>query len=184
VSTGTLILVVGPSGAGKDTLIDAARRARPDAFFPTRIITRPAAAGGEVFEGVEPAEFERRDAAGGFAFRWEAHGLSYGIPAEIGAALAAGRDVIVNASRSIIAEARARHRKLRIVVVTAPVALLAARLAHRGREDAADIAERLSRAGWAIPEGPDVVTVVNDGTRAEGVRRFLAAITPSGAIAG
>lgn len=173
---GTLIPVVGPSGAGKDTLIDAARIARPDIFYPRRVITRPESAGGEVYEGVTSLEFQRRRRAGGFAFHWEAHGLSYGIPAEIGEMLAEGRDVLFNGSRGVIEEARARFRPLRVIVVTAPVRVLAARLAARGRETEADIAARLSRAAYASPEGPDVAVVRNDGTLEEGVAAFLAAI--------
>lgn len=180
---GTLFPVVGPSGAGKDTLIDAARRARPDVVFPRRVITRPEEKGGEPFEGVTEAEFRRRAEAGAFAFTWDAHGLSYGIPAGIAEALAAGRDVVFNGSRGIVAAARARFPRLRVIVVTAPPEVLAARLAARGREDAADIARRLARAGYAAPEGPDVVTVVNDGSVEDGARRFLAALSPSRAPA-
>lgn len=175
--SGTLILVVGPSGVGKDTLIDAARTALPHAFFPRRVITRPEEAGGEVFTGVAPAEFARRRAEGRFAYTWDAHGLSYGIPVEIEAALAQGRDVIVNASRSIIDTARTRHARLRIVVVTAGPDVLADRLSARGREDPAAIAARLARAGFAAPAGRDVTVVDNSGTRAEGIARFLAALT-------
>ena len=54
---GQLIAVVGPSGAGKDTLIEAARRARPDLLIVRRVITRPTESGGEDFEGVTEAEF-------------------------------------------------------------------------------------------------------------------------------
>ena len=89
---GTLFLVVGPSGAGKDTLLDAARaRLAGDSrfFFPARTITRPTDAGNEAHNAVTDAEFSPLSAAGGFLLEWKAHNLSYGIP--IAAAEAAER---------------------------------------------------------------------------------------------
>ena len=141
--TGRLFAVVGPSGAGKDTLIAAAAAARPALHVVRRVITRPEAAGGEPFEGVSPTEFAARAARGAFALTWDAHGLSYGIPATIDAALAAGRDVVFNGSRAVLEQAAARYPGLAVLHVTAPVPVLAARLAARGRETAGDIAARL-----------------------------------------
>ncbi len=63
---GRIFAIVGPSGAGKDTLIEAARRARPDLHIVRRVVTRPAEAGGEPYEGVTEEEFLRRRQAGGF----------------------------------------------------------------------------------------------------------------------
>lgn len=175
---GVLHLVVGPSGAGKDTLIDAARAARPDLVVPRRAVTRGADAGGEAIEALGAAEFAARAAAGGFALHWQAHGLGYGIPAGIEADLAAGRDVLINVSRGVIAQARARFQPLRVLVVTAAPEVLAARLAARGREDAADIAQRLARAGQDMPEGPDVHLIDNGGALEAGIAAFLAALHP------
>ncbi len=168
-----LFAIVGPSGAGKDTLIDGARTARPDLVVVRRVITRPTAAGGEDFEGVTGPEFDARLAAGAFALDWAAHGLRYGIPA---AQLDPGRDVLFNGSRAALPAAQARFAGLVVVLVTAPVAVLAERLAGRGRETATDIAARLERAGFDLPPGLRVRQVVNDGTAAEGIARFLAAL--------
>ena len=164
-----LVLVVGPSGAGKDTLLAGARRALPAARFVRRVITRPAAAGGEDHDAVTDAEFSQR----AFALQWEAHGLRYGIPADIVDDLAAGRLVIANVSRGVIAEAVARFGA-RVVEVTAPPEVLAARLAARGRETAADVAARLARS---VPLAEGAIQVMNDGSVEEGVARFVAAVT-------
>ena len=170
-----LFAVVGPSGAGKDTLLAGALAARPDLVLVRRVITRPTEAGGEDFEGVTPADFARRKAAGQFALDWQAHGLSYGIPA---AQIDPARDVLFNGSRAALPAAHARFSGLVVIVVTAPVAVLAERLAARGRETAEDIAQRLQRAGYEVPAGPDVRQVVNDGSVAQGVARLLAALQP------
>ena len=85
--------------------------------------------------------------------------------------------VIANVSRSVLAEAASRH-PTRVLLVTAPAEVLAHRLAARGREDAADIARRLSREA-PLPDGLDVVTVMNDTTPADGVAQFLAALRGS-----
>ena len=159
---GTLYLVVGPSGAGKDTLIDAARSARPDLEFPVRVVTRAAGAGGEVIEAVSADEFDRRAEAGAFALSWRAHGLAYGVPAAITDALAGGHGTVVNVSRAVVDAARARFQPCRVLVVTAAPEVLAARLAARGREDAGQIAGRLARAGYAAPQGPASVSCQRD----------------------
>jgi len=169
-----LLLVVGPSGAGKDTLIDAARRelgGDPRVRFVRRDITRPREAGGEEHVEVDPETFARRRAAGFYALYWQAHGLGYGIPADIEADLRAGRVVVANVSRSVIEDA-SRRFPVRVLEITAPPDVLARRLGARGREDAAAITERLARS-VALPKSVDVVTIVNDGTPEQGTARVL-----------
>jgi ribose 1,5-bisphosphokinase len=170
-----IFAVVGPSGAGKDTLIAGALRARPDLRLVRRVITRPIEAGGEDFEGVTADDFAARKAAGNFALDWQAHGLCYGIPY---AQVRGPGDVIFNGSRAALEAASRAFPELRVILVTAPVAVLAARLAARGRETEADVRARLVRASFALPEGIHAMTVVNDGTPEQGVQRLLAALQP------
>ena len=162
-----IVAVVGPSGAGKDRLIEGALALRPDLRLARRVITRPTEAGGEDFAAM------RR--AGRFALDWQAHGLAYGIPRD---QLAGPGPVIFNGSRAALPQAMARLPGLRVVLITAPEALLAKRLAARGREDAADIAGRLARAGFAMPPGIPHVTVMNDADPETGVARLLEALQP------
>jgi phosphonate metabolism protein PhnN/1,5-bisphosphokinase (PRPP-forming) len=168
-----LVLVVGPSGAGKDTLLDAARQAladEPRFRFVRRVITRPADAGGETHEAVTPEEFARRD----FALQWDAHGLRYGIPAEVVDDIACDVVVIANVSRTMITDA-ARRFTTRVIEITAPPDVLAARLTTRGRETAPDSVARLAR-NIALPTSVGAITIVNDGPLAESVERFVAAL--------
>jgi ribose 1,5-bisphosphokinase len=174
--TGRLYLVVGASGAGKDTLIAGALAADPRLHWARRVITRPAAAGGEPYEGVSVAEFQARQARGEFALDWEAHGLSYGVPGAELAGLASGRDVVMNGSRGALAQAQAVFPELVVIHVTVPLAVLAERLALRGREDRAEIVARLERAGQPLPAGLAVMDVVNDGTPAQGIGRMVQAL--------
>jgi phosphonate metabolism protein PhnN/1,5-bisphosphokinase (PRPP-forming) len=176
---GILFLLVGPSGVGKDSLLDGARAALAgDAryVFPQRVITRPADAGGEAHRAVGVEKFAEMRAVGAFALAWYANGLDYGIPADINDALAGGRHVVINVSRTIIDEARRRYQPLRVIAVTAPAEIVAARLTGRGRENADEIAQRLARGALALPKGPDVDVVVNDGSLEAGVARMLAAL--------
>jgi ribose 1,5-bisphosphokinase len=162
---GTLVLVVGPSGAGKDTLIDHARDRlgkEPGFAFVQRAITRPAGAG-EDHEAISEDEFERRLAAGAFSLHWRAHGLGYGLPAAIDGWLDAGTVVVANGSRAMLEEARHRFPKLLVVNVTAPPEVLAKRLAGRGRESEADIGERLAAGGRHEVLGTDVIALDNSG---------------------
>ena len=168
-----LILVVGPSGAGKDTLLNLARQALAEDRrfrFVRRVITRPAQAGGEDHDFVSEAAFAKRD----FALQWQAHGLSYGIPADVSEDLIRGVAVVANVSRRVIAGAAERF-PVQVIEVTAPPEILAQRLAARGRETAADIAARLARQP-RIPPAVAVERIVNDKTPAEAAEHFIAAL--------
>jgi phosphonate metabolism protein PhnN/1,5-bisphosphokinase (PRPP-forming) len=176
-----LVLVVGPSGAGKDTVLGMARQALAGDTrfrFVRRVITRPADAGGEDHEAVSEAEFAQRR----FALSWGAHGLRYGIPLDVVDDLAQGIVVVANVSRGVIAEAAAEY-PVRVIVVTASPEILARRLAARGRETTEDIARRLARDA-AIPDGVAVDTVVNDGTPEAAADRFVTVLTQAALCGG
>jgi phosphonate metabolism protein PhnN/1,5-bisphosphokinase (PRPP-forming) len=178
-----LVAVVGPSGAGKDTLMQAARARLADDGrfrFVRRSITRPAGAGGEDHAALSEAEFVARRDGGAFALWWAAHGLFYGIPRDIEEDMAAGRVVVANLSRAALPDA-SRYR-LRVLEITAPLALRATRLAARGREEVADIAARLAREA-PLPAGLAVETVMNDAAVADGVARVLAVLSRAAADA-
>lgn len=163
MNTGRLIAVAGPSGVGKDSVMQALARRRPGLHLVRRVITRPEDAGGEDFEGVTEAEFTRRVEAGAFALHWRAHGLAYGVPVGVRQVLGAGRDALVNLSRAVLPEAQARFDRFAVLSLTAAPSILADRLAARGRETRDDIARRLERAGFALPEGIDSVVTVDNG---------------------
>lgn len=182
---GTLILVVGPSGSGKDTLIDAAKAALADDprfHFPQRDITRPAEAGGEDHNPVDTAGFEARKAAGAYALSWGAHALFYGVPAAIADSLASGVSVVVNVSRSVIDEARESFPPTAVVSLSVPEEVLRRRLAARGRESAEQIEARVARAAAVPVSGENVFEVVNDDTVETAVARFLAALQAASAL--
>ena len=178
---GRLFMVVGPSGAGKDTLIAGAKVMHPEMHWARRVITRPEVAGGEPFEGVSPAAFEQRKAAGEFVLSWQAHGLSYGVPRSEIAPRGKGFDVLINGSRGAIAAARAVFDDLIVLRISAPSHVLAERLAARGRESKADILARLARSSFDLDADIPVLDIANDTSPTEGVARFLAAIYPNGA---
>ena len=172
---GSFIFVVGPSGAGKDSLISAAReRLSPESFvFARRTITRRAGAPGEEHEACTPEEFARREAAGEFLITWHAHSLHYGLPSRLLDELAAGRSVIANGSRNMITTLAARVPSLLVVEVSAPAHILHERLHGRGRETADDVAKRLQRKVTPYPDGVQVVRVVNDQSLEIGITRFM-----------
>lgn len=176
MTKGTIFVVVGPSGAGKDSVIDHARRhlAGDKTYrFVKRFITRPKEAGGEDHQPVDHATFSELAAAGKLALHWQAHGLFYGIPAETLDDLAAGRVLIANGSRAALPAFRDVYGDaLKIVLVTAPKPVLAERLASRGRETAESILQRLERSGELGDETIADLVIVNDRELAEAGNRF------------
>ncbi|MDA7948965.1 MAG: phosphonate metabolism protein/1,5-bisphosphokinase (PRPP-forming) PhnN [Hyphomicrobiaceae bacterium] len=177
VSSGCLILVVGPSGAGKDSLINKARElfsGDPRFHFPKRIITR-APDETEYHEPVSREEFARRINADAFLLHWHANGLSYAIPADAVKHLAQGQYVVANVSRTIISDAFGDFGNLRVVHVTADSDVLSERLEARGREAAGDRTARLDRnARIELPENCPIDEIANNGQLADASGRFIA----------
>lgn len=176
---GYLVLVVGPSGAGKDSILDGARvaLATDDRFqFVRREITRPGDAGGENHLPVTWEAFRARVARGEYALSWEAHGCGYGVPVSALRGLAHGQSAVANVSRGILDFARLQYSPVRVVQITIPGHVLAQRLNCRGRESADEIAHRLARAAAFHVDGNDVLTIVNDGPLDRSVSSFVAAL--------
>ncbi|MGB3406079.1 MAG: phosphonate metabolism protein/1,5-bisphosphokinase (PRPP-forming) PhnN [Jannaschia sp.] len=174
--TGQLIAVVGPSGVGKDSLIDGLAT-RDTTLRPVRrVITRPGDAGGEDFESVDEETFAERVSDGDFCLHWEAHGLRYGIPSEALVAVSAGEWQLANLSRGSIEAAAHVFPALTVLSVTAAPHILAVRLSGRGRETPEEIARRLARPGVAPPRGVRHAEIDNSGTLDMAVTAALAAI--------
>jgi ribose 1,5-bisphosphokinase len=174
IGPGRLILVVGPSGAGKDTLLSLAKAVCADdgnIVFMRRVVTREATAF-EDNEQVSPDAFRQALARGEYAMHWEAHGHCYALPNSIDDELRAGRTVIVNVSRTVIGALRRAYADVAVVAITAPQEVLAKRLAMRARSSDGKIEQRLGRTVDDCSAAPDV-TIVNIGSAEYHARQFV-----------
>ncbi len=181
IGPGALVAVVGPSGAGKDTLIARARvelKGNPLVVFPLRLITRIASAT-EDHLTMSEADFTATAARGGFAFWWEAHGLKYALDAGLDDHIRAGRTVVCNVSRGVIRQLRERYARLVVVLVTAPADLLAMRLAARGRSSDGDLAGRVARPAPAVAALAPNHVIENIDDIERGVAALIASIAGS-----
>jgi ribose 1,5-bisphosphokinase len=164
IGPGRLVLVVGPSGAGKDTLLGLARTAcanDDNIIFARRLVTREASS----FEDNRQLSADAFQAAaerGDFAIHWEAHGHRYGLPRAIDDDIRSGRTVVANVSRTVADSMRRAYCNVWVVSITAPPEVLASRLAMRARTSDGVLEHRLQRA---VAEGrePDQ-TLVNVGS--------------------
>ena len=174
IGPGRLILVVGPSGAGKDTLLGLVKAAcadDPNIVFPRRVITRQASAS-EENEEVSLDAFRDGLARGEYAMHWEAHGHCYALPRGIDDELRAGRTLIANVSRTVIGPVRREYADVVVISITAPPQVLAERLAARARSSDGKIEHRLGRTVDETSSRPDA-TIVNTGSAEYHARQLV-----------
>ncbi len=176
-----LIYTIGPSGAGKDSVLAWLGQHLPAGsavHFARRVIDRPAQANGEAHESLSTADFLAQRALQAFALDWTANGHHYGVRHAEFSALERGQWVFVNGSRAYLDKALEKFPSMVVLHITAPVDVLAARLAGRQRESAEQIAARLSRAG-AFPSLQQyaLIEVQNSGTLDEAGHRLLQALS-------
>lgn len=171
---GTLFLIVGPSGAGKETLATQVCQHCPELYLMPRIITRPAVDGEHISVSIEEYASLKRNY--GFALFWDAHGSRYGVSRKMEERLASGQSVVLIGSRSIVDEARSKFQPLKVIQLVAKLDVLSKRLRQRARDTEDDIDRRLGRADRSEPRGGDVITIENSGTCEEGLTLMLAAL--------
>jgi len=177
IGPGRFILVVGPSGAGKDTLIGLARAACAgdrNVVFPRRVVTREASAF-EENEQISLDAFRQARTRGDFAVHWEAHGHCYALPRTIDDDIRAGRTLVANVSRTVVDAIRRGYADVTVVSITAPPDVLAKRLAARSRSSDGQIEHRLSRAVDDATTTPDVI-IANVGRVEDHARELVQVI--------
>lgn len=172
---GRLVLIVGPSGAGKDTLIAGARllsTGDPNIIFPRRVVTRPASLA-EDHVSLDANSFNQAVACDAFAFWWDAHETRYGIPSSIDDDLRAGRTIVCNVSRAIIDTLRSRYARICVVLITAPREILKSRLTARRRSTDGDIGRRIARSAEVEAMRPPDHVICNIGAPQLGAQRLF-----------
>ena len=173
-----LIYVMGPSGAGKDSVLGWLRDKLPadlPVHWARRTITRPASAGGEAHEAIDTPDFVNLQNQGQFALAWQANGLHYGIRHTELALLQQGHWVLVNGSRGHLPQALQSHPGLQVVHITADPATLVQRLTQRQRETPEEIQQRVARASaFVVP--PGAIEILNNGTLDQAGQALLLAL--------
>jgi ribose 1,5-bisphosphokinase len=175
-----LFYVIGPSGAGKDTLMNHARttiNGEKAVLFAHRYITRPHGSGNENHVYLSAEEFKLRRDAGFFALHWESHGNYYAVGAEIDKWMKNGFNVVVNGSRQYLPVAQQLYPELVVILVTANPAVISQRLAGRGRETAAEIEKRILRSSEIDTDLSGFIQVQNDTTIEAAGDRLIQLIT-------
>lgn len=176
--TQRLIYVVGPSGAGKDSVLHRLRETwvdMPPAYWTRRTITRAAQPGGEANEYVSNGEFERLRQSGAFAMDWQANGLCYGIRRPELASLSTGHSVFVNGSRAYLPQVLKRWPQATVVQITARTELLLQRLRARNRESMQAISDRLAR-GVDLELPDNAICIINEGPISDAVEMLSSAL--------
>ena len=176
IGPGIFVPVVGPSGAGKDSLIAIAREhfAGDDSVvFARRVVTRPSDPSAESHDTLDEAAFHAAEAAGAYALSWRSHGLCYGIPDSIDDTIRAGGIVVANTSRALIGQIEARYANVAPVLVTISAEMLAARLGARNRESATEIEGRIARNDNYAGFGEHCHAIDNSGPLNETGARFI-----------
>lgn len=173
---GRLVLVVGPSGAGKDSVLrGAASTLSGDAryFFPRRLITREADTNSEDHDTITEADYRARIGTKAFMLHWEAHGLCYAIPRSVEDEIKAGRIASINVSRNILHETAASFPGLIVVEISADPEIRISRIQSRGREEKSDAVARALRETAQLPSQIAKFYIENNGTVEQAIAQFV-----------
>jgi ribose 1,5-bisphosphokinase len=167
-----LIYVMGPSGVGKDSLLNWLRshvqtlQPKPALHFARRTITRAAGDATEDHEAIGQEDFAKLAQEGAFALHWQAHGLYYGLRRTEMTDRSGW--VIVNGSRAYVQEARERCPGMTVLHVSAPENIVRQRLLSRQRETADEVEARVLRSQTAAVDPADGdLRIVNAGSLEE-----------------
>ena len=182
--TGRLIVISGPSGAGKTSICNALLHQIPNTVWSVSATTRAPRAGevsGKSYEFLTPEEFARREQQDEFLESASYVGHRYGTPrAPVEQSLAEGMNVVMEIEvQGGIQVARKMPDSVRVFVLPPNMASLRARLEGRKTEAKEVMARRLAEADGEIAVARDSgcyeYFVVNDDLDAtiEEVKRII-----------
>lgn len=148
---GLLFVVSGPSGAGKDTVVDALRERLPRLVYSVSATTRKPRQGereGEHYFFMDRGEFERRLAGAGFLEWREYNGNLYGTPRDfVERTLKEGYDLIMKPEvNGALAIKKAFPDAVLMFLAPDKISHLRDRLLARRTETNEEIASRLETA--------------------------------------
>jgi guanylate kinase len=176
-----LVVVSGPSGVGKDTIIEAlrARPRDPDYHYVVTCTTRsprPGEVDGASYHFLDRGRFATLRDAGAFLEWAEVHGNWYATPrAEVRRALASGHDVILKIDVQGAAAVKASVPDALLVFVVPPsLEALFRRLRARATETAEELELRQRNAAIELARAGDYdhVVVNEDGQVERTARRI------------
>jgi guanylate kinase len=180
-SGGFLLVLSGPSGAGKGTLVERLVRERTECLFSVSATTRPRRTveqDGVQYEFVTREDFERRRSAGLFLEWAEVHGHLYATPARfVDEGVAAGRvvvlDVDVQGGASV---RRARPDAVSVFVYPPSVEALRRRLLKRNTESPESVERRLANAPGELAQYREYDYLVINDDLESAVRRLVSIV--------
>jgi guanylate kinase len=164
-----LLVLAGPSGVGKGSVLAAARALDPRLWVSVSVTTRaprPGEVDGEHYHFATPERFAEMVEAGELLEHATYAGASYGTPrAPVEAKLAAGIPSVLEIEVEGARQVRASMGERALLVFLAPPSFeeLTRRLATRGTEDPAAVARRLAKAREELAAMREFdTTIVND----------------------
>ncbi|MEP0518777.1 MAG: phosphonate metabolism protein/1,5-bisphosphokinase (PRPP-forming) PhnN [Hyphomicrobiales bacterium] len=163
---GTLFAIVGPSGSGKDTVINWLRdklHGDQNVLFVRRVITRVADVRHEDHDTMSLEAFDLAERNGAFAVTWGAHDLRYGIPTNVKDHLQKGHVGIVNGSRRALDDMHSSFENLQVICLRVDPEILSARLRARDRKSDTDIKTRIAQAQLPLGSNLNVIEIDNMG---------------------
>ncbi len=174
--SGVLFLVVGNSGAGKDSIISGVVNKYPSnlkkVYAPKRYITRPPSET-EKNISISTLDFKKMEKDGKYALKWHIYSLDYGIHIEIEDWLKNGHPVIINVSRTVVNEVKEKYKNVKVVFIDVPFEITFQRIKDRKRESEELLNERIERAknNQKFPEADFIID--NSGKLDDAINQCL-----------